>query len=960
MLHAFVSREIPPERDFYPSLLTNDHKKGQKVLSTLERQLRECDAFEFSVAFITMSGIEPLLMTLKELEMRGVPGRILTTDYLTFSEPNALEKLTTLKNIEVRMYVAEEEGFHTKGYIFHKKGEVRMVIGSSNLTMNALTRSEEWNAGLLSMKEGAFAEEVSKRFDALWNSVHSKRIEDILGSYRQKYEMVQEQKKIAAQSTPMKYEDYTLTPNPMQIQFTKELLKLKNEGEDRALLVSATGTGKTYASAFGLRALNPKKALFLVHREQIARQAEKSYKKVIGPKHTYGLVSGTRKEFGKDYTFATMQTASKDDFLNSVKPDEFDVVVIDEVHRAGAASYQKIMNTLKPKFWLGMSASPDRNDGFDIYKLFDHNIASEIRLQQALDEDYLCPFHYFGLSDLVVGEQGKKQIYGPDDKAFRELDEDQRIDHIMEQAKYYGHSGKRVKGLIFVSTNEEARKLSEGFNKKGWRTLALSGDDSPEKREEAIDRLVSDSRDDYLDYLTTVDIFNEGVDIPEINQILMLRPTQSAIVFVQQLGRGLRKDKEKDFVVVLDFIGNYSSNYLIPVALSGDHSYNKDNMRRYVQEGTRLIPGASTIHFDEIARNRIFQAVDQAKTNSISLLREAYQQLKYKLGRIPRLEDFDQYESIDPNLFFQNKGIGSYQSFLMKYEKDYKEAFQPLELEYLKYLSSRFGTGKWIDELLIIKQLIEHPDLSEDDWEAILEDHHIRVTKHTLPVLRNALSGNYAVGTGAIKIKDIRFVEKETGKISSQFEELLKHKAFKDAVLEIIHFAIARNQRDYSDLYRDTKFKLDSKYTYDEVCRLLEWEKPAVAQNIGGYWIDKRTKTFPVFINYDKKEDVEEHLRYHDRFLNRSTIRAMSKNSRTHLSDDMQTALNAKENGTTMHLFVRKNKDDAISKEFYYLGEMEATGFYEDQKNSNGKNICEIEYELQDSVREDLYDYLIN
>lgn len=958
--HAFLNKEVSVNREFYPSLLTNNFKKGKKVLTTLEKQLKECDSFEFSVAFITMSGIEPLLMTFKELERKNIPGRILTTDYLTFSEPDALAKLASLKNLEVRMYVAEEDGFHTKGYIFHKDHEVRIIVGSSNMTMNALTRSQEWNAGLLSLKEGAFAQEISSQFERLWHSNHSKNIEDVIDTYRQKYKLVQDQKRVAASRYPISPSEYVLLPNQMQVEFTKELIRLRDAGEDRALLISATGTGKTYASAFGLRELKPKKALFLVHREQIAKQAKESYQRVLGPAHTYGLISGNVHEYGKDYTFATVQTASKDSFLDSTKPDEFDVVVIDEVHRAGANSYQKIMNKLKPKFWLGMSASPDRNDGFDIYSLFDHNIASEIRLQQALEEDYLAPFHYFGLSDLSIESNEKENKTGNLQAKFDQIEFEQRINHIMEQAKYYGHSGTNgVKGLIFVSSKDEAKRLSEGFNRKGWKTLPLSGDDSQQKREEAIDRLVSDDRSDRLDYLITVDIFNEGVDIPEINQVIMLRPTQSAIVFIQQLGRGLRKAKGKEFVVVLDFIGNYESNYLIPVALSGDSSYNKDNMRRFIQEGANSLPGMSSVHFDEVARSRIYAAVDQAKTNTISLLKEAYAQLKYKLGRIPDLVDYDRFESIDPNLFFNNKSLGSYPAFLMKYEKEFTSRLSELELEYLKFLSVKFGAGKWIDELIIIQALINDGGLVIDQWKDLLIKNDILVTEYTIQVLKSSLSGNYAAGTGAEKMKRIQFVEEETGRISFQFQKMLENRAFKQSLTNLFKFSLNRNKRNYSERYKETKFKLYSKYTYEEVCRLLEWDRPVVAQNVGGYWIDHKTKTYPVFINYDKKE-AEEHLQYHDRFLNRYTIRAMSKNGRTHESKDMQTALNAKDQEYSMHLFIRKNKDDAISKEFYYLGEIFASGWYEDQKNVNGKNITEIEYDLEVPVPEELYDYITN
>ena len=251
-----------------------------------------------------------------------------------------------------------------------------------------------------------------------------------------------------------------------------------------------------------------------MHREQIAKQALQSYKNVFKNTKTFGLLSGNSKDTDVDYLFATMQTMSKKEVYSSFDPDTFDTIIIDEAHRIGAKSYQEIMDYFKPKFWLGMSASPERTDDFDVYAAFDHNIAYEIRLQQALEENLLCPFHYFGITDFLT--DGNETDFTD----FNYLTSSQRVDYIIEQTNYYGYSGERVKGLMFCSSKKEAVALSERLNLRGYRTLALSGEDSQEKREDAIDRLVSNTRSDYLQYILTVDIFNEGVDIPEINQVV--------------------------------------------------------------------------------------------------------------------------------------------------------------------------------------------------------------------------------------------------------------------------------------------------------------------------------------------------------------------------------------------------------------------------------------------------------
>ena len=384
----------------------------------------------------------------------------------------------------------------------------------------------------------------------------------------------------------------------------------------------------------------------------------------------------------------------------------------DEAHHSGAESYRKIMEYFQPDFWLGMTASPETNR-FDVYEIFDHNIAYEIRLQQALEEDLLCPFHYFGITDLSIDGE----VIGDEDSAdglrnFNRLTSDDRVDYVIEQAQYYGYSGDRVKGLVFCSRKEEAKKLSQMFNTRGFRTEALTGEDNESRREEVIERLVMDvskeerETSDYLDYIFTVDIFSEGVDIPEVNQIIMLRPTQSAIVFVQQLGRGLRKAENKEFVVILDFIGNYKNNFLIPIALSGDRSYNKDNIRRYVMEGDRVIPGVSTIHFDEISRKRIFSAIDAANFSDIKLIRENYTNLKYKLGRIPRLKDFDEHGEMDVCRIFDNNSLGSYYKFLVKYEKEYKIRLSKEEEKVVEFISKKLASGKRIQELEMLRRLM--------------------------------------------------------------------------------------------------------------------------------------------------------------------------------------------------------------------------------------------------------------
>ena len=629
---AFMNQAISSNLAYRPQFISNNYREGRKVFSSIENELLSCEEFSISVAFITMGGITPLLQTLRELECRGIPGRILTTDYLAFSDPKALRILANFKNIELKMFVTEnaKEGFHTKGYIFKKKEIYRLIVGSSNMTLSALTKNREWNTKIVSTDQGEYAQNLVSEFEQLWNAEESLSFEQFIESYTKLYtknKLIKKQRETARQEEIPSLEMYRLQPNSMQIGFINNLRTMYEAGEERALLISATGTGKTYASAFAARELEFKRVLFLVHRHQIAKQALKSYRKVFGGQASMGMVTGSRQDYDADIVFATVQTLSKEETLQRYQKDTWDLIIIDEAHHSSAGSYKKIMDYFTPKLWLGMTATPDKRDdnleGKNIYEIFNHQIAYEIRLQDAMEEDLLCPFHYFGITDLEVvsdgGKTAEEKVEG-----FRYLTSEERVHNVMKQAEFFGYSGERVKGLIFCSRIDEARELSRKFNEKGWRTLVLSGSDSEAVRAAAIERLAGDESEDALDYILSVDIFSEGVDVPEINQVIMLRPTESPIVFIQQLGRGLRKSEEKEYVVVIDFIGNYRNNFMIPIALSGDRTYNKDNIRRYVTEGGRVIPGSSTIHFDEISRKRIFQAIDNANFSDTKLIRENY------------------------------------------------------------------------------------------------------------------------------------------------------------------------------------------------------------------------------------------------------------------------------------------------------------------------------------------------
>lgn len=950
---AFLDKNISSNVLYRPQFISNDYKNGRKVLSAIEDELLHCDSFLISVAFITMGGITPLLQTLRTLEDKGIKGKILTTDYLAFSDPKALDKLATFSNIELKMYLVPDSknGFHTKGYIFQSNEIYKILIGSSNMTNTALTTNREWNTKIVSTKSGEFVSEMLDEFEELWNHPNTYSYNEFIGAYRVHYE---EYKKVK-QKEEIKLPSKQLIPNSMQQAFISSLRNIRNSNESKALLISATGTGKTYASAFALQDQNPKKALFLVHREQIAKQALQSYRNVFGDTKTFGLLSGNSKDINVDYLFATMQTMSKKEVYSSFDPNTFDTIIIDEAHRIGAKSYQEIMEYFKPKFWLGMSASPERTDDFDVYAAFDHNIAYEIRLQQALEENLLCPFHYFGITDFLT--DGNETDFTD----FNYLTSNQRVDYIIKQTNYYGYSGERVKGLMFCSSKKEAAALSERLNLRGYRTLALSGEDSQEKREDAIDRLVSNTRSDYLQYILTVDIFNEGVNIPEINQVVLLRPTQSPIVFVQQLGRGLRKSQDKEYVVILDFIGNYKNNFMIPIALSGDRSYNKDNIRRYVLEGERIIPGSSTIHFDEISKKQIFASID--KLSGIkTFIKESYKNFKYKLNRTPLLMDFLSNHEVDPLVILKE-----YKTYYKLLESiDASSIEKPLndkELTVLEYYSSITANSRRPIEAELLNQIINLYTIEPFDLlNQINSKYNTQFNMNHLNSALSNITGNF-IKTSAEKDKytllnSVILHNDDKLSISNDFKNILTNTQFKEYIQDLIDVCIEKN-KSLRNKKKDTfGFIMYEKYSRRDVCQLLNHIKDDASTMYGMKQLNKNTC---IFVTYHKADGINgaEYLdgkpNYSDSCMDSQTFMWNSKIGNGPESKYMKEFTS----GETKRLFVKKS--DGEGTDFYYMGTFEIDNIKgTTKKNNKGvlQPICDVTLKMNESIREDIFDYL--
>ena len=746
--------------------------------------------------------------------------------------------------------------------------------------------------------------------------------------------------------------------------------------------LTRAGTGKTYASAFAMRELGYKKVLFVVHREQLARQSMRSYQNVFSSSVSMGVFCGTpslAENKDKDIVFATVQTLRKKENLSEFDVEAFDCIILDEAHHSPANSYQDVMDYFRPKLWLGMTATPDKRDdnlaGRNVYEQFNHQIAYEIRLQQAMEEKLLCPFHYFGISDLeMIGDFEKKEI------DFNMLTSESRVKHIIDQATYFGYSGDKVKGIIFCSSIRESVALSEAFNRtinpdtgKCFRTIALNGDANEQSRVEAFERLAMNEEDasenmQPLDYIFSVEILNEGVDIVEVNQVIMLRKTQSPIVFIQQLGRGLRKAEGKEYVVILDFIGNYETNFMIPIALSGDRSYNKDNVRRYLMEGGRIIPGESTVHFDEISRRRIYDSIDRMSTNR-KMLKEKYINLKDRLGRIPTIMDFYENGEIDPMLFVEYSK--TYDKFVRLVDKNYNVIFSDEEEQILEFVSNIIMNGKRIHELLMFRMLIENGEFSMDSMRAALEKMNEKLRQSDYESAYNVLNKEFINSPSDKKryetmdIIDKDSLNERLVRRAVSFAIKLKKADFERELSTLIEYGIARYQDMYGE-HDENNLVLYQKYSRKDVCRILNWSKDD-SSTIYGYRI--KNNTCPIFVTYEKSEDITSSTKYADEFERLATnpecysnriFSWMTRSKVTENSTEAQALIHAKETGLKILLFMKKS--DGEGTDFYYMGEVDPVKWKQTKiKNDKGEElpIMNFKLELRHEARKDIFDYFI-
>lgn len=882
-----------------PRLLGNGPQT--KLWLTLRDELETCRSFTWAVAFITEDMLVPFKLVMADLAAAGVHGTIITGDYLGFNSPKVFRELRKIPNLAVK--ISRARGFHIKGYLFDHDGYQTVIIGSANFTRSALLSNCEWALRVSSGENAALTHELGGQLAILEKQsvpLTSQWIDD----YQQRWTRpAQPQPRVALPSS--------ITPNKMQRAALKELSALVHQGARRGLVVSATGTGKTYLGALAVRDFKPRRFLYLVHREQIARKSMESFKRVIGgPQSDYGMLTGNRHDLNAKYLFATVQTVSQPAMLAQLPAKTFDYILIDEAHRVAAPSYQRILKHFAPRFMLGMTATPERMDNQDVYAAFDYHLAYEIRLKEALAENMLAPFHYVGVQDYEAGGE----LIDETSNLSRLVASD-RVRYVLSQMDYYGYCGKKPRGLIFCSRQAEARSLAGQFTKAGHPACALTNEDSPTKRQAVVQQLEQGK----IEYIVTVDLFNEGVDIPSLNQIVMLRNTQSNIIFLQQLGRGLRKYPGKDYVTVLDFIGNYKNNYLIPLALNGDNSRSQDRARAE----TRLpgIIGVSTINFNRVASSHILASLARVKLDSMRELRQAYRELHNKLGRVPYLSDFLRYGTVSPLVFANNNRLPHYGAFLQKMGE--RVQLSRYEGQVLSFVTKELLNGKRPHELILLKLLLAQGSCSQEKLLAAFHHHHAYANAKVLQSITDVLSLNFFdVKAGKTTRKAqyggqalITCPDLLNYQLSPHLKEALDgnpcfKKLFTDAVetgLKISENYDAQQQ-----------FTLYQQYDRKDVCRLLNWPLD-VSAPMYGYRVGEHD--CPIFITYHKDDREKRNAIYDNKLQDGQSLRWYTRSPRHLDSAEVQRLLAGVDEGkprVRLSLFVKRS--DAVGKEFYYLG----------------------------------------
>ncbi len=1008
VMSGLIRQNDTAEERFVPKLISN--QPGSTMGDAIREELKGSESFDISVAFVSENALKSMYQAFVDHAKKSRKrNRIITSTKNYFNSPKAFKELMKLQrdaNMEVLIWehgdsgesggtIAQDQLFHPKGYLFTRRMEegrayYNLYVGSSNLTSFALQNQREWNLRVSSTSEAQLIQQVKEELaDQVRQSVPL--TDEWLAQYEEEFKnYAPPRAQILQQARAAKIE-----PNAMQRDALASIRQLRDEGQRRAIVISATGTGKTYLSAFDVREFHPKRMLYVANRDTILKAARESYQRVLGcDEAELGLLTGSSKQHDAKYVFASVDTLRRhmEEWYES---DDFDYVLIDEAHHSGANNYRSVIDYFsEARFMLGMTATPERTDSFDIFALFDHNIAYEIRLQKALDENMLCPFHYYGVHEFLgddgarvdsaegISKSDKRQIQ----YSLEELTEPSRVRYIIRKLEQYGSYGQQVTGLVFCSRIDEAEQLSHLFNQetnqqaeRPYRTVAISGKTSPKDVENAVNRLEAGE----LDYIFTVDKFNEGIDIPAINQIVMLRNTESSIVFTQQLGRGLRKFPHKTCVTVIDFIGNYANNYLIPVALYGNAG-DSDIVRKNLQ---REAVGLSSISFDEISRKQVLKSLDTASWSDKKMLREQYSVMRNELGRIPMLTDVYRH---DPSMVMtMAQKNSSYFDFAREAEtvlsdeergSGFAHTLLPVDAQGEQWL-------KMATEILLVairpQELVVLDELLTSCNKGVYSPISVLRLKEAVATRFPASYHTDAQFESALRVLDWSFfdtaakksygecavIERSDGGISLAPEfaaRLVNNDTFRRFFMDNVRTGLKRfadlleeSAKTGHSLQDDRGFVYEHRYKMFEVERLLAWPKQINGSSVGGYLLPKEGGSMPVFVKYANSQ-------YADRFLNPQEMHWFSKDKRSFKSREIEWMAQGQGDadwGAThfIPLFVMRKADAEKLKMYYYVGRVgSCANMRETARDNSGETVrlVEMDLRLTKPLSAELYQHL--
>lgn len=903
-------------------LITNN--TSTKFLDKIKQSLSNCINCYLSVSFIKKAGLVLFEKELEDAIKRGVGVKIITSTYQNFTDIASLElfnrfqKLYSNFECHLDLNCFGDNGFHSKGYIFEYDNEVEFIVGSTNITRYAILKNIEWNVSLFRKNEDKLVSNIVKEFNILWDATYELN-EELIDKYKIMLSY-------AIEKWDMDYFNPSITPvkpNSMQRGALKELRRYRDLGVDKALVVAATGSGKTYLAAFDARNFSPNRLLYIVHRDTILNAALNTLKKVFGYEHTYGFYTGRKQDLDADFIFASSSMIAR--HLDEFNKDTFDYIIYDEVHHIMAENGQKIFTHFEPTFLLGLTATPERMDDKNVLELFENNVPFELRLRDAIINDLVVPFHYYAIRDEFAD-------YSSNDKAViaREISKNINVEFIISQIELRREPNKKLKCLAFCSSIEHCKMMAQGFNEIGYNAIALTGSNNFGERIVAFKELQDDSKQ--LEILCTVDILNEGVDIPSVNMVLFLRPTESQTIFLQQLGRGLRKYPDKEYVTVLDFIGNnYERSIQIALALGtlGKTTYTE---KKYLIDlintnfDTLNIPGVE-IFFDDLSKTEIINYINKQNFNKTDYLKKDFENFKkyLQIDSYPRHIDYINSE-IAPDLirFMKSKTNGkknkSYYSFLNKIGEESIPYFKADEIELINNVSNLLPIVR-CDEILIIRELVNNKKI---DLNSLIGYNN----KVTLETLKHALN---------MLIKE---------KVLTEQQEFIVplNEDLKNYLLDLIEYALVKYSIDFGEF--DSKFKLMSNYYKDQIMRVLLED---------GLMFMKGTKfeedgTTYVFVGLKKDSSKEEKLNYKDKFISNTVFQWEAENNTLMKSVIGVKLLNTK----VVHLFIRKvDEQDGITLPFTYFG----TGTFTNVRETKNNQFDTLTFDiiLDNEVSEEYY-----